>query len=84
MPKNTKCVTYDLKKGKKIVYRGITNNPKRREKEHKNSGKKFTHMAITSRTLSEKSADKKEDKALSTYRKHHRGKNPKYNKDNTG
>ena len=85
MKKKYNTVTYDLKDGKKIVYRGITKNPVKREKEHKASGKRFTQMVITSkRKMTEEGAKRIEKEKLNTYRKSHGGKNPKYNKDTDG
>ena len=55
-------VTYELKEGNKVVYVGTTNDPERREKEHKESGKNFGHMNITSRKMTETGAMKKEEK----------------------
>lgn len=77
-------VTYDLKKGNKVVYRGTTNDPERRMQEHIDAGKKFSGIKITSRKMTEEGAKKKESAALKTYRQGHGGKNPKYNKDNDG
>ncbi len=77
-------VTYDLKRGRKVVYRGTTNDPERREQEHRVAGKKFTHMLITSPKLTEESARKRESDSLSTYRHGHEGRNPEYNKDSDG
>ncbi|MCK5680293.1 GIY-YIG nuclease family protein [bacterium] len=77
-------VTYDLKKGNKVVYRGTTNDPERRMQEHVDAGKQFSGMNITSRKMTEEGAKKKEAATLKTYRQGHGGKNPKYNKDNDG
>lgn len=76
-------VTYELKDGNKVLYVGTTNDPERREQEHKDSGKKFGHMSITSRRMTEEGAMKKEESRLKTYRKNN-GKNPRYNNDNDG
>ena len=77
-------VTYELKEGNKVLYVGTTNDPERREQEHKESGKKFGHMNITSRKMTEEGAKKKEAERLAQYRKNHKNKNPKLNKDNDG
>ncbi len=77
-------VTYDLKKGNKVVYRGTTNDPDRRVQEHADAGKKFDKVEITSRRMTEAGAKQKEAEALDRYRKGHGGKNPKYNKDSDG
>lgn len=76
-------VTYALKKGGKTVYIGTTNDPDRREIEHKADGKKFTKMTLTSRRMTEAGAQKKEEKAIQRYKKN-QGKTPKYNKDEKG
>ena len=84
MGKKRDTVTYDLKDGHKIVYRGTTDNPKARGEEHRADGKKFTKLVVTSRKMTEEGAKVKESKAIKTYRKDHGGKNPKYNKDTDG
>ena len=71
------------KKRNKVLYVGTTNEPERREQEHREAGKKFSHMNITSRRMTEDGAKKKEKERLETYRKN-QGKNPKYNKDSDG
>ena len=76
-------VTYELKDGNRVVYVGTTNDPERREAEHKNNGKEFTNMTITSVKMSDDSAKKRESERLATYRRN-QGKNPKYNKDSDG
>ena len=80
MSKKQDTVTYELKQGNKVVYVGTTNDPDRREQEHRENGKKFGHMNVTSRRMTEAGAMKKEAERIETYRKNH-GKNPKYNKD---
>ena len=82
--KKINTVTYELKEGNKVVYKGTTKNPESREKQHRQEGKKFSSLEITSRKMTEEGARKKEQKELQTYRKTHQGKNPKYNKDSDG
>ena len=82
--KKRNTVTYELKEGNKVVYKGTTKNPESREKQHRQEGKKFSSLEITSRQMTEEGAIKKEQKELQTYRKTHQGKNPKYNKDSDG
>lgn len=84
MAKKRDTVTYELKEGKKVVYRGTTNDPEKRESDHRFSGKRFTKMTITSRKMTEEGAKKKEAESLEKYRISHEGKNPKYNKDSDG
>ena len=81
-PRNT--VTYDLKRGKKVVYRGTTDDPERREQEHRNEGKRFDRLLVTSRRMTEEGAKEKEAEALKRYRQSHKGKNPLYNNDDDG
>lgn len=75
---------YNLKVGRKIVYKGTTNDPDRREDEHADSGKKFTHMQIVGRAKTPNGADKEETRQLKNYRGNNEGKNPKYNKKKNG
>lgn len=84
MSKRRDTVTYDLKKGRKVVYRGTTNDPERREKEHRDKGLDFDRFAVTSRRMTREGAKKKEEKNLETYRRGHGGRNPKYNRDDDG
>ncbi len=84
MPKKRDTVTYDLKQGNKVVYRGVTNDPGRRVQQHRADGKKFDKMLITSRKMTEDGAKKKESENLKTYRRSHDGRNPAYNKDSDG
>ena len=84
MPKKRNTVTYDLKQGKKVVYKGTTKNPDRREEEHREERKKFSHLKVTSRQMTKEGAKKKEQEDLKIYRQNHKGKNPKYNKDSDG
>ena len=74
---------YVLKNGHKIVYIGTSRNPDRRENEHKND-KKFTHMVIVGNRTTSSGAKKWEENRLKTYRKNHSGKNPKFNRSNSG
>lgn len=77
-------VTYDLVKDRKVVYRGTTNDPARREAQHQGEGKNFNSMRITSRRMTEEGAKQKEAENLERYRRGHSGKNPRYNKDSDG
>ncbi len=77
--KKRDTVTYELKQGNKVVYVGITNDRKRREQQHREEGKEFSRMQVTSRNMTVEGARKKEAARLATYCKHHRGKSPKYN-----
>lgn len=83
MAKKRNTVTYQLKKGRKVVYIGKTNDPERREQEHKKEGKKFTKMLITSPRKTEDGAKKQEQNELERYKKN-QGKLPRYNKSDDG
>lgn len=83
MAKKMDTVTYELKEGKKVVYVGTTNNPERREQQHRQEGKKFSHMNVTSRRMTQDGAKRQEESRITTYRKN-QGRNPKYNKDSDG
>ena len=84
MPTKQNTVTYDLKKGRKVVYRGTTNNPDRREREHRDAGIDFDQLVPTSRRMTPKGAKNREAENLERYRRNHGGENPRYNKDKDG
>ena len=83
--KNTRdTVTYELKQGRNVVYRGTTNNPAVREAAHRAEGKNFDRLVPTSRRMTQDGAKAKEKQSLETYRRNHGGKNPRYNRDSDG
>ena len=84
MSKPRDTVTYDLKKGREVVYRGTTKNPERREQEHRDAGLDFDRLVKTSRRMTSDGAKKQEEKNLETYRHGHGGHNPKHNQDDDG
>lgn len=71
---------YTLWDSHTLVYVGITDDPGRRETEHPAEGKSFTRMQIEGPAVSKESALKWEQERRETYRRHHRGRDPKYNK----
>jgi len=77
--KRRKYYRYVLLDNRRIVYIGITDDPKRREQEHRREGKKFTKMKIIGPAVTRETAEKWEEERLRTYRRHHKGRNPKYN-----
>ncbi len=83
MPKKN-TITYNLKQDRKVVYKGITQDPEKREMQHKQEGKRFSHLQPTSRKMTEAGAKRKEAQDLKQYRQNHGGRNPKYNKDSDG
>lgn len=84
MPKKRDTVTYDLKKGREVVYRGTTKDPERREREHRDAGLDFDRLVPTSRRVTSQGAKDREADNLERYRRNHGGRNPRYNKDNDG
>ncbi len=77
-------ITYDLKEGRKVVYKGTTNDPVAREARHRAEGKVFDRLVPTSRRMTEGGAKAKEKASLASYRRSHRGRNPRYNRDSDG
>ncbi len=71
-------VNYALRDGRKVVYRGITNDPDRRLSEHEKSGKRFTSMTWGVR-VSRDTALARERKGINSYKQSHHRK-PRYNK----
>ena len=84
MPNRRDTVTYDLKKGRQVVYRGTTNDSEKRELEHRDAGLDFDRLAATSRRMTPEGAQEREKRNLETYRRGHGGRNPKYNQDDDG
>jgi len=70
---------YELREGRRVVYVGITNDPERREQEHRSEGKVFTSMHVIRPAVTETGAREWEQQRLETYRTNHGGKDPKYN-----
>lgn len=62
---------------------GITNDPERREAEHKND-KSFQKMEIVGRPVTRQSAEKWETDRIDTYKRNHGGEIPPLNKTQNG
>lgn len=75
--------TYKLKQNKKTVYIGVAKAPKKRAEQHKDAGKRFTSMEVTSKNIPRTKAESKETRDLWYHRKVN-GANPKYNKTSNG
>ena len=75
---------YELHDGHKMVYTGTTTDPKRREAEHRASGKDFTKMTIIGRPSTKEGASKWEEERIATYKRNHSGERPKYNQNDSG
>lgn len=80
MAKKRDYYRYELRDRRKIVYVGITDDPVRREAEHKSQGKHFTKMNTVGPAVTKNSAEQWEEGRLEQYRRSHGGKNPRYNK----
>lgn len=80
MAKKRDTYRYTLWDRGKKVYIGITDDPARREQEHRAEGWRFTSMRREGPALSRPAALEWEQKALEGYRRGHRGRNPRYNK----
>ncbi|HID19680.1 MAG TPA: GIY-YIG nuclease family protein [Methanophagales archaeon] len=80
MAKKRNYYRYELRDHRRIVYVGVTDDPARREDEHKREGKRFTSMNIVRPAVTKNSAERWEEEKLEQYRRSHGGKNPRYNK----
>ena len=74
---------YELTKGNKVVYVGITNNPERRQAEHQQD-KDFDKMRLIGRASTPKGASEWETRRIQTYMNNHNGNTPKYNQNEHG
>jgi len=72
-------LNYTLRKGRKVVKYGITNDPDRRLEELIKEGLDYTSMTLDGVRVSEKTARKREKKRIEAYKRNHWGKPPKYN-----
>ncbi len=79
MPKRRNYHRYELRQGHQIVYAGITNDPERREEEHREEGKRFSGMSTVGPAVTKATAERWEEERLEAFRNTHRGQNPKYN-----
>ena len=74
---------YELKERNKLLYVGITDNPKRREAEHRCT-KDFSNMKVVGRAVTRESAEKWETERINQYRRNHKGQFPPLNKTCNG
>lgn len=74
---------YELTRGNKVVYVGITDDPAAREAQHR-LDKNFDKMRIIGAKSTRSSAEEWETKRIHTYMKHHGGDTPEYNKNSSG
>ena len=81
MKRNT--YKYELTQGNKVVYVGITNDPARREMEHRQD-KDFDRMRIIGRPSTLDGASQLETDRIQTYMRNHGGETPLYNQNEHG
>lgn len=84
MNKKRDTYRYTLRKGNTIEYIGITDDPERREAEHRAERMRFDSIRVEGSVVSPDSAKKWEEDRLQTYRDNHGGKNPRHNKTGDG
>lgn len=80
MSKRRNTYRYELKDGRQVVYVGVTEDPERRVVQHREDGKRFSHLNVAGPRVKKESAEIWEESRLKQYRQNHGGKNPKYNK----
>lgn len=74
---------YELKDGNKVLYIGITNDPERRDQEHRQD-KEFGHMSIIGNRTTKEAAEKWEEDRIKTYMNNHGGNTPPFNENESG
>ncbi len=79
-----KSKTYALYQGRKKIYIGESENPERRAEQHRDEGKVFDRLEVTSRSINKDNAQKRQADQLETFRRGHKGQNPKYNETDEG
>ncbi len=79
MPKKRDTYRYELRKKRKLVYVGITNDPERREAEHRAEGNDFTSINVVRPPVTRESAERWEEQRLKTFLEN-QGRLPRYNK----
>ena len=82
-----KSVQYSIKSSRgRTKYIGVTNNPSRRAREHRESGKFAAgdRFRVETRPVSREKAERVESAKLASYRGSHRGRNPRHNTTRSG
>ncbi len=74
---------YELTKGNRVVYIGITNDPERRAAEH-HQDKDFDKMKIVGNASTPDGASRWETDRIQTYMANHKGQTPLYNQNEHG
>ena len=82
-----KSVQYSISspRGRKKYY-GVTNNPSRRARDHRKSGKLASgdRFRVETRAVSRKKAEQVESAKLASHRRSHGGRNPEHNTTRSG
>ena len=82
-----KSVQYSIRSsGGRPKYYGVTNNPSRRAKQHRESGKlaRGDRFRVETRPVSRTKAERVESAKLASHRRSHRGRNPQHNTTRSG
>ena len=80
MSKRRNHYRYKLYDQHQVVQFGFTNDPERREEEHRDEGKRFSTLKVEGPAVIKKTAEQWEEERLANYRRTHQGRNPRYNK----
>ena len=81
---NRDTYKYELRKGKRVVYVGITDDLDRREAEHRTDGIVFTKINKIGNATTRSAAEEWESKRIATYKENHNGERPQYNNNDSG
>lgn len=81
---NRNTTKYVIKDGNEIVYYGISDDPVRREQEHRNEGMKFTSFQKVGNVTTRDAAGAWEEERIKHYMSQHGGNRPRYNHNDTG
>ena len=81
MPKQRDTFTYDLRDGRKVVYKGTTNDLERRVEEHWADGKRFSSIAKTSPRMTEEESWRCRDTGPSRHKCTGGGETPRRKKE---
>ena len=80
---NRDTYKYELRRGNKVVYVGITNDLERRETEHRNDGMDFTSISKIGNITTRDAAEAWEADRIATYKDNHYGERPEYNQNDS-
>lgn len=81
---NRDTFKYELRRGNRVVYVGITNDLERRESEHRNEGMDFTSLTKIGNKTTRDAAGAWEEDRIAKYKENHNGNRPLYNQNDSG